>query len=113
MISVCQTCGNDLVSKDVGPIIVCSIFRNIKWNGYQVKLSPMGFKIVHALLEKAGHPIGFRKLKEAVFSPMTSDDAVRVHINSIRKAFLKVDNEFDRICHVNTIGYVWKTEDQS
>lgn len=110
MIEKCPQCGNALVSKNSGDVVVDGLQRKITWVGRPVKLTPKQFNIVHMLLESAGAPVHSSVLFNKFFSINATPANLPVTISIIKKAFRNVDPSFDRIKNSHSFGYLWVTE---
>ncbi len=81
----------------------------VKWRGEPVELTLTEFWMVHALAKFPGHVKDRDQLmREAEI--VVDDSTITSHVKRIRKKFLVVDPDFDRVDTVYGMGYRWKAE---
>ena len=76
------------------------------WRGTPVALTVTEFWIVHALTRFPGHV----KTRDQLMSDanvVVDDSTITSHVKRIRKKFLAIDHQFDRIDTVYAMGYRW------
>lgn len=79
----------------------------VTWQGEPVDLTLTEFWMVHALAKFPGHVKDRDQLMRD--AELTVDDStITSHIKRMRKKFIEVDADFDRIDTVYGIGYRWK-----
>ena len=83
--------------------------RSATWNGKHVALTADAYRIVHSLARYPDHTLSRVQLAEALGPGRMaeSNNHIKDHIKRIRKAFIKVDPEFDKIKTVHAQGYKW------
>lgn len=77
------------------------------WNGVAIEITLTEFWILHALAKRPGHVKNRDQLMEAA-KAVVDDSTVTSHIKRLRKKFVALDTEFDRIETVYGMGYRWK-----
>lgn len=107
MMSHCPTCGNILISDDLGPLRMDQVFRQAFWKDMPVKVSPTQFNVLKIIVENAGKPVTKKHIYEKVFSTSASPSNVIMTILSLRKAFRDVDSAFDKLVTIKGAGYTW------
>lgn len=81
----------------------------VTWQGRPVDVTLTEFWMVHALAKFPGHVKDRDQLMRD--AELTVDDStITSHIKRMRKKFLEVDSNFDRIDTVYGIGYRWKSQ---
>ena len=81
----------------------------LTWRGKSITLSTTELCIVYMLAEVAGKTVEYEKFASALKSGQT-DRVVQQHISNIRRTFVEVDAEFDRISTDPMKGYFWKDD---
>ena len=76
------------------------------WGDKAVTLSVTELWMVHALALHPGHVKSRQQLMDAA-SVVLDDATVTSHVKRIRRKFLSVDSEFDRIETAYGMGYRW------
>jgi DNA-binding response OmpR family regulator len=100
-----------------------SLFTGISQANYLDKLVELGpgqFRIVEILAKNHGKPISrenmylaYRNIATVDNGPKTMDGVINTQIKLIRKAFKKIDDQFDLIRSVTGAGYYWKSPSES
>jgi len=83
----------------------------VTWDGTPVCLPPGPLFLVHCLASRPGIVWSRNELLEHINDPRgfdTFDRSVDTHVKRARKAFLKVDPNFDQIVAVYCVGYKWR-----
>ena len=78
-----------------------------KWQGQPVELTLTEFWMVHALVQNPGHVKKRQQLMQDAHI-YVDDATITSHVKRIRKKFVALDAEFDRIETVYGLGYRWK-----
>jgi len=79
----------------------------VSWKEQALELTVTEFWMLHAIAKFAGHVKSRQQLMDE--SKMVVDDTtITSHIKRIRKKFLQLDANFDRIETVYGMGYRWK-----
>ena len=79
----------------------------VNWQNTPIDLTVTEFWMLHAIAKFAGHVKSRQQLMDE--SKMVVDDTtITSHIKRIRKKFLLVDPNFDRVETVYGMGYRWK-----
>ncbi|HSN57263.1 MAG TPA: response regulator transcription factor [Candidatus Sulfomarinibacteraceae bacterium] len=86
-----------------------------RWRERTVPLTVTEFMMLHALVRRPGHVKTRQQLMEQGYPHDTyvSDRTIDSHIKRIRKKFLGLDPDFDRIETVYGLGYRWTEGPQS
>ncbi|GAA0854580.1 proteobacterial dedicated sortase system response regulator [Aliiglaciecola litoralis] len=80
----------------------------VSWNDKSIELTVTEFWMLHAIAKYAGHVKSRQQLMDE--SKMVVDDTtITSHIKRIRKKFVELDPNFDRIETVYGMGYRWKS----
>ncbi|MBC3766060.1 proteobacterial dedicated sortase system response regulator [Neptunicella marina] len=80
----------------------------VSWKGSAIELTVTEFWMLHAIAKHAGHVKSRQQLMDE--SRMVVDDTtITSHIKRIRKKFVQLDSDFDRIETVYGMGYRWKS----
>ncbi|TQV84518.1 proteobacterial dedicated sortase system response regulator [Aliikangiella coralliicola] len=77
------------------------------WQSEPLEITLTEFWILHALVKRPGHVKNRDQLMEAA-KAIVDDSTVTSHIKRLRKKFVAIDAEFDRIETVYGMGYRWK-----
>ena len=77
------------------------------WNQQALDITLTEFWILHALAKRPGHVKNRDQLMEAA-KAVVDDSTVTSHIKRLRKKFVAMDQDFDRIETVYGMGYRWK-----
>ena len=81
----------------------------VSWQEQPLDLTVTEFWMLYAIARHAGHVKSRQQLMDE--SRMVVDDTtITSHIKRIRKKFLQLDNDFDRIETVYGMGYRWKSQ---
>ncbi|GAB2704956.1 proteobacterial dedicated sortase system response regulator [Aliiglaciecola sp. 3_MG-2023] len=96
----------DLV--ETGALLMDSNRMTVSWHGQPIELTVTEFWMLHAIAKYAGHVKSRQQLMDE--SKMVVDDTtITSHIKRIRKKFMQLDAEFNRIETVYGMGYRWKS----
>ncbi len=96
---------DDIVERD--PLRIDMKRFTVTWQGKPVDLTLTEFWMTHALAKFPGHVKDRDQLMRD--AELTVDDStITSHIKRMRKKFIEVDANFDRIDTVYGIGYRWK-----
>ncbi|GAA6183012.1 MULTISPECIES: proteobacterial dedicated sortase system response regulator [Alteromonadaceae] len=91
-----------------GALLMDSNRMTVSWHGQSIELTVTEFWMLHAIAKYAGHVKSRQQLMDE--SKMVVDDTtITSHIKRIRKKFMQLDAEFDRIETVYGMGYRWKS----
>ncbi|TQV77563.1 proteobacterial dedicated sortase system response regulator [Aliikangiella marina] len=77
------------------------------WDEHPIEITLTEFWILHALVKRPGHVKNRDQLMEAA-KAVVDDSTVTSHIKRLRKKFVALEPEFDRIETVYGMGYRWK-----
>ena len=77
------------------------------WQSQPLEITLTEFWILHALVKRPGHVKNRDQLMEAA-KAVVDDSTVTSHIKRLRKKFVAIDPDFDRIETVYGMGYRWK-----
>jgi two-component system, OmpR family, response regulator len=77
------------------------------WQSQPLDITLTEFWLLHALVKRPGHVKNREQLMEAA-KAVVDDSTVTSHIKRLRKKFVQLDGEFDRIETVYGVGYRWK-----
>jgi two-component system OmpR family response regulator len=77
------------------------------WNNKPVELTLTEFWMVHALAKFPGH-VKDRDQLMGEAKLVVDDSTITSHVKRIRKKFMQIDPQFDRIDTVYGMGYRWK-----
>jgi two-component system OmpR family response regulator len=98
---------SDLVKS--GDLIMDSKRMTVKWKEQFVDLTVTEFWMLHAIAKFAGHVKSRPQLMDE--SNMVVDDTtITSHIKRVRKKFVQIDPNFDRVETVYGMGYRWKAD---
>lgn len=91
-----------------GDLCMDSNRMTVTWQEHPIELTVTEFWMLHAIAKYAGHVKSRQQLMDE--SKMVVDDTtITSHIKRIRKKFVQIDNNFDRVETVYGMGYRWKT----
>ncbi len=79
----------------------------VNWNEKPVPLTVTEFWIIHSLIRHPGHVRSRAQLMDDA-NVLVDDQTITSHVKRIRRKFLKVDADFDRLDTVYGAGYRWK-----
>ncbi len=93
----------------VGPLRLDPASHRLERAGQEIRLSPVGMKLVHLLMSRAPAVVSRREMERAIWGDSPPDsDALRSHLYSLRKA---IDRPFERAL-IRTIANVgWRLAD--
>ncbi len=97
---------------EVGALSLNPDEHNVKRENQLIKLTPIGFKILHTLMNAAPRVVSKTELEEKVWGrDIPSSDALRTHLHSVR---LQIDKPFAQpmIMTVPGVGYQVITPDK-
>ncbi|MFT4937251.1 MAG: two-component system OmpR family response regulator [Paraglaciecola sp.] len=90
-----------------GDLTMDSNRMTVNWQQCSIDLTVTEFWMLHAIAKFAGHVKSRQQLMDE--SKMVVDDTtITSHIKRIRKKFLLIDANFDRVETVYGMGYRWK-----
>ncbi|MEP4889431.1 MAG: proteobacterial dedicated sortase system response regulator [Aliiglaciecola sp.] len=93
---------------ETGALLMDSNRMTVSWHGQPIELTVTEFWMLHAIAKYAGHVKSRQQLMDE--SKMVVDDTtITSHIKRIRKKFVQLDSQFDRIETVYGMGYRWKS----
>lgn len=96
-------------SVKTGELIMDSKRMTVSWKGQSIELTVTEFWMLHAIAKYSGHVKSRQQLMDE--SKMVVDDTtITSHIKRIRKKFMALDTQFDRIETVYGMGYRWKND---
>jgi two-component system OmpR family response regulator len=91
-----------------GALIMDANRMTVHWYENPIALTVTEFWMLHAIAKYAGHVKSRQQLMDE--SKMVVDDTtITSHIKRIRKKFVELDADFDRIETVYGMGYRWKS----
>lgn len=91
-----------------GNLMMDSNRMTVSWQTHPIELTVTEFWMLHAIAKYAGHVKSRQQLMDE--SKMVVDDTtITSHIKRIRKKFMELDEDFDRIETVYGMGYRWKS----
>ncbi|MEJ8569096.1 proteobacterial dedicated sortase system response regulator [Elongatibacter sediminis] len=90
-----------------GPLRFSVERMEVSWNGEPVDLTVTEFWIIHSLIRHPGHVRTRQQLMDDA-NVLVDDQTITSHIKRIRRKFLAVDPDFDRLDTVYGAGYRWK-----
>jgi len=82
---------------------------SIEWQGAVVDFTVTEFWIIHALARHPGHVKNRTQLMDAA-NVVLDDNTITSHVKRIRKKFLGLDAEFDRVETAYGMGYRWRAD---
>ncbi|NYE63153.1 DNA-binding response OmpR family regulator [Duganella sp. 1224] len=84
--------------------------HTLRWKGQVVKgLTLTHLRLIACLVENPGVPITKIVLAKQL-GTSNATTAIATHMSEIRKKFVEIDQDFDRIQPEPGVGYVWKTK---
>ena len=87
---------------EVGKLSLNTEQHSIKREDKLLKLTPTGFKILHALMSASPRVVSKTELEEKVWGQdIPSSDALRTHLHSVRA---QVDKPFDKVMIITIAG---------
>ena len=92
-----------------GPLKFSVERMEVSWNGVNVPLTVTEFWIIHSLIR---HP-GFVRSRQQLMDDanvVVDDQTITSHVKRIRRKFVAVDPDFDRLDTVYGAGYRWIPE---
>ena len=96
---------DDLIKN--GDLVMDTNRMTVTWKAQPIELTVTEFWMLHAIAKYAGHVKSRQQLMDE--SQMVVDDTtITSHIKRIRKKFVQLDSDFDRIETVYGMGYRWK-----
>lgn len=81
----------------------------VSWNALPVPLTVTEFWIIHSLIRHPGHVRTRQQLMDDA-NVLVDDQTITSHIKRIRRKFVNVDADFDRLDTVYGAGYRWKPQ---
>jgi len=81
----------------------------VSWNSVPVPLTVTEFWLIHSLIRHPGHVRTRQQLMDDA-NVLVDDQTITSHVKRIRRKFVKVDKDFDRLDTVYGAGYRWKPE---
>ncbi|MBS0320342.1 MAG: proteobacterial dedicated sortase system response regulator [Proteobacteria bacterium] len=101
------TAAEDIIER--GPLTLDVKRLSARWNGTRVELTLTEFWIVHALARHPGHVRDRDQLMREA-DTVVDEGTITSHVKRIRRKFLALDPQFDRIETVYGAGYRWDPE---
>lgn len=95
-----------------GPLRFSLERMEVSWNGVDVPLTVTEFWIIHSLIRHPGHVRTRQQLMDDA-NVVVDDQTITSHVKRIRRKFVGVDSDFDRLDTVYGAGYRWKPEHSS
>lgn len=89
----------------VGPLIVNEDRMEVTWKNSPIRLTVAEFKLLHALIKKAGNV----KKHGDLMNANVEINTITANIKRLRDKFKEVDPEFNCIDTVHGMGYRWVT----
>ena len=104
----------------LGPLMLLPKCLRARWNGHEVGLTVVEYRIVEKLASRPGMDFTYREIYDVVhgegFWAGDGDDGFRVNVRSlikrIRQKFREIDDTFEAIENYPGYGYRWRTLDQ-
>ena len=90
-----------------GPLKFSVERMEVSWNSQPVPLTVTEFWIIHSLIRHPGHVRSRQQLMDDA-NVLVDDQTITSHIKRIRRKFVRVDPDFDRLDTVYGAGYRWK-----
>ena len=90
-----------------GPLKFSVERMEVTWNDQPVSLTVTEFWIIHSLIRHPGHVRTRQQLMDDA-NVLVDDQTITSHVKRIRRKFVTVDPEFDRLDTVYGAGYRWK-----
>jgi len=92
-----------------GPLKFSVERMEVSWNSQPVPLTVTEFWIIHSLIRHPGHVRTRQQLMDDA-NVLVDDQTITSHIKRIRRKFVCVDSDFDRLDTVYGAGYRWKPQ---
>ncbi len=92
-----------------GPLKFSVERMEVSWNGAPGPLTVTEFWIIHSLVRHPGHVRTRQQLMDDA-NVLVDDQTITSHIKRIRRKFVRVDPDFDRLDTVYGAGYRWKPQ---
>jgi len=92
-----------------GPLKFSVERMEVSWNGQPVPLTVTEFWLIHSLIRHPGHVRTRQQLMDDA-NVLVDDQTITSHIKRIRRKFVGVDPDFDRLDTVYGAGYRWKPQ---
>lgn len=92
-----------------GPLQFSVERMEVSWNAQPVSLTVTEFWIIHSLIRHPGHVRTRQQLMDDA-NVLVDDQTITSHIKRIRRKFVSVDSDFDRLDTVYGAGYRWKPQ---
>ena len=92
-----------------GPLKFSVERMEVSWNSRPVPLTVTEFWIIHSLIRHPGHVRTRQQLMDDA-NVLVDDQTITSHIKRIRRKFVRVDSDFDRLDTVYGAGYRWKPQ---
>jgi two-component system OmpR family response regulator len=92
-----------------GPLQFSVERMEVSWNAQPVLLTVTEFWIIHSLIRHPGHVRTRQQLMDDA-NVLVDDQTITSHIKRIRRKFVNVDSDFDRLDTVYGAGYRWKPQ---
>ncbi len=90
-----------------GPLKFSVERMEVSWKDQPVQLTVTEFWIIHSLIRHPGHVRSRAQLMDDA-NVLVDDQTITSHVKRIRRKFLQVDADFDRLDTVYGAGYRWK-----
>ena len=105
----------------LGKLVLRPLVSRATWSGFDAMLTVTEFRIVQALVSKAGEFVSYRSIYDCVhsvgFVAGSGDEGFRTNVRSsmkrIRNKFKALDAEFSEIENFSAFGYRWRSETAS
>ncbi len=92
-----------------GPLKFSVERMEASWKNRPVPLTVTEFWIIHSLIRHPGHVRTRQQLMDDA-NVLVDDQTITSHVKRIRRKFVQVDPDFDRLDTVYGAGYRWKPE---
>jgi two-component system OmpR family response regulator len=92
-----------------GPLQLSADRLEVTWRDEPVPLTVTEFWVIHSLVRHPGHVRTRQQLMDDA-NVLVDDQTITSHVKRIRKKFIAVDPDFDRLDTVYGAGYRWKPE---
>ena len=98
-----------------GELVLQADMRRAQWRGHDVGLTVTEYKVVSKLIAVSGEPVSFRAIYDEMhyqgFHGGSGTHGYEVNVRGImkkiRRKFVAVDADFNRIWNIAKVGYSW------